>query len=103
MSLSPQLNRSTQLKTMRLTTLRRHQLGNVALSDVVVQDSNVDTDSLACDVDMPFVLQPGEQVECSAVRTVLPADIIITAITNQASVSSMDPAGSEVLAVSTRW
>lgn len=70
--------------------------GNVVLSDVVVVDSFADTGSVSCAEAMPFILQPAETQVCNATRTVTAADIALTEIPNQASVSGLDPLGTTI-------
>lgn len=81
-------------------TLEIVNSGNLALSNVVVNDPTADAESLSCTVPMPFSLQPGEQINCSVTRTVVLADISTTSIPNQASVTSTDPSGEVVSALS---
>lgn len=72
--------------------------GNVALSQIVVTDPIADAGSLSCANAMPFTLLPGQQENCSALRTITINDIAATEVVNQAAVSAADPAGNAVLA-----
>ena len=82
--------------------------GNLLLNNVVVSDPITDPGSLRCLppgqptssqlTAGPFTLAPGEQMNCTAIHTVVLADVVATQVDNQASVSSEDPSGSEVSA-----
>ena len=84
--------------------------GNLLLSNVIVSDPIADAGSLRClppgqptSAQLssgPFVLAPGEQMNCTALRTVTVADVLATKVDNQATVSSEDPQGEIVSAVS---
>ncbi len=70
--------------------------GNVVLSNVLVSDAIADSDGLSCALPMPFTLLPGQQNDCFVRHTVNTDDIQLTSITNQASVTSQDPASNPV-------
>ena len=84
--------------------------GNLLLNNVIVSDPVADPGSVRCLPsgqpvsaqlsDGPFVLQPGEQMNCTAVHTVVLADVTATRVDNQATVSSEDPQGNNVSAQS---
>ncbi len=76
-------------------TLTVNNVGNVVLASIVIDDPLADAGSIQCPAD---VLQPGGQMECTAVHTVVAADIQATQVDNQASVTSLDPSGNEVAA-----
>ena len=76
-------------------TLTVTNSGNVVLTSVVVTDPLADAGSLQC----PAVqLLPGAQMDCTAVHTVVAADIANTQVDNQASVTSVDSQGNTVAA-----
>ena len=84
--------------------------GNLLLNNVIVSDPIADPGSVRCLPpgqpvsaqlsDGPFVMQPGEQMNCTAVHTVVLADVTATRVDNQATVSSEDPQGNNVSAQS---
>ncbi len=84
--------------------------GNLQLSDVVISDPIADPGSIRClppgaptSAQLssgPFVLAPGEQMNCTALRTVAVADVLATRIDNQASIAALDPSGNTVAAES---
>lgn len=84
--------------------------GNLLLSNVVISDPIADAGSLRClppgqptSAQLssgPFVLAPGQLMNCTAQRTVTVADVLATRVDNQATVSSEDPQGNEVVAES---
>ena len=81
-------------------TLSVVNVGNVALANIQVTDPVADANSLSCALAMPFELLPSEQTTCTATRTITISDIAETLLPNQASVSSVDPAGNDVSAIS---
>ena len=80
--------------------------GNLLLDNVVVSDPITDAGSLRCLPpglttsaqlsNGPFVLGPGEQMNCTALRTVTFDDVLATGVDNLATVSSEDPQGNVV-------
>ena len=84
--------------------------GNLLLTNVVVSDPIADAGSVRClppgqpvSAQLssgPFTLAPGEQMNCTALRTVMPFDVATTQIDNQATVSAEDSAGNVVSAES---
>ena len=82
--------------------------GNVLLTNVVISDPIADVDSVRClppgepvSAQLssgPFSLATSEQMNCTAVRTVVAADVLATQVDNQATVSSQDPLGNVVAA-----
>lgn len=72
--------------------------GNVKLSNIVVSDPLADVNSLICPLDSSTILLPAEKITCTATRTVSESEVVGTQISNQASVSSQDPAGDVVSA-----
>ena len=80
--------------------------GNLLLTNVVIEDPNADAGSLRClppgqtissQLSVgPFVLAPGEQMNCTAIHTVVVADVAATQVDNQAMVTSVDPQGNTV-------
>ncbi len=80
--------------------------GNLPLTEVTISDPLADRGSLRClppgqpvSAQLstgPFTLEPGDQMNCTAIRTVVDADIAATKIDNLASVSSIDPGGQSI-------
>lgn len=76
-------------------TLTVSNNGNVVLGSIAVTDPLADAGSIQC----PAVqLLPTAQMICSAVHTVVAADVLSTQVDNQASVTSLDPQGNVVAA-----
>ncbi len=74
--------------------------GNLVLSDIRVEDLMADAGSVTCDADDVVELLPGEQLTCSASRTIVDSDIASTNVLNQATVDALDPSGNVVDALS---
>ncbi len=84
--------------------------GNLLLNNVELIDPVADAGSIRClppgepvSAQLssgPFALQPGEQMNCTALHTVSFADVIATKVDNQASVSAVDTVGNELSASS---
>ncbi len=84
--------------------------GNLLLSNLVVSDPIADAGSVRCLPpgqptsaqlsNGPFVMAPGEQMNCTALRTVTVADVLATRVDNQATVSAQDTQGNTVTAES---
>lgn len=80
--------------------------GNLILSNVIVDDPIADAGSLRCLPpgqptsaqlsNGPFVMAPGEKMNCTALRTITIADVLATKVDNQATVSAQDPQGNAV-------
>jgi uncharacterized repeat protein (TIGR01451 family) len=72
--------------------------GNTALFNIVVSDDMADPNGLSCGLPIPFTLLPGAQNNCFVQHTINEDDIRVTSVTNQASVTSDDPASNPVTA-----
>lgn len=84
--------------------------GNLLLTNVVISDPIADAGSIRClppgqpvsaQLSVgPFTLEPADQMNCTALRTVTVADVLATNVDNQATISSEDPQGNAVTASS---
>lgn len=79
-------------------TLVATNTGGFPLSDVLIADPIAVIGT--CSPQMPAVLQPGERLTCDATRSVTQTDLDRGSVTNTATVTSTDPGGETVGAVS---
>jgi uncharacterized repeat protein (TIGR01451 family) len=79
-------------------TLVATNTGGFPLSNVSIADPNAVVGT--CSPQMPAVLQPGERLTCDATRPITQTDLDRGSVTNTATVTSTDPDGDTVSAVS---
>ena len=86
-------NRMSQVGEQLTYTLVATNSGTAPLSDVRITDELPGLTEFTCDPAMPAILEPGDEVSCTATRTVTQDDLDFGSISNIAQVSGEAPGG----------